>query len=116
MRKIIFTAAFLVVISAAFFFYNSRTTVIADDKDGKCCNTECPKYADCQKQCDKQCDKKCEDCTKQCEKKCDEEGQSQMNNNQKMDCQGKSGCDKKSNGMNKSGSCPMKKQQIEKTQ
>jgi len=88
MKKIIFVASFLVVITLAFFFYNSRTTVIADDK-GKCNQTECPKYADCQKQCDKQCDNKGGDCSTQCENKCDNK---QMNNCQKINCQQNSGC------------------------
>ena len=103
MKKIIFIIAFVVMIAGAFFFYNSQKS-IADDKDGKCNKTECPKYTDCKKQCDPNCDKKCDaNCEKKCEKKCD---QSQMNGEQKMDCQSKSGCDKSSNGVNKSGPCP----------
>lgn len=92
MRKIIITAAFLAVFATAFFFYNSQTAVIAEDKDGKCCNTECTNYADCQKQCDEQCNKMCEDCTRHCVEKCNKGGQSQMNNCQKANCQQNSGC------------------------
>lgn len=91
MRKIIFTAAFLIVITAAYFFYNCMTTVIADDK-GKCTKAECPEYSDCQKQCDEHCDNKCKNCTIQCDKQCDNKEQTQINNCQKSNCQLNSGC------------------------
>jgi len=113
MKKIIFAASFFLLLAGAFLFWNSQRTVIADDKDGKCCNTECPKYADCDKKCNhncdslkancqKQCDVKSEECRKQCSKN---EGQSQMNN-----CQKKPGCETKQDGTKKSG-CPYQKQQ-----
>jgi len=109
MKKIIFLAVFIVMIAGAFFFYNSQKSVIADDKDGKCSNTECPKYSDCQKQCDKQCEKKCDD--GKCEKKCDskKEGQSQMNNCPKSNCQQNTGCGSKNEGVQKTGKCPGQK-------
>jgi hypothetical protein len=129
MKKIIFAAAFILILTGAFLFWNSQRSV-ADDKDGKCCNTECPKYADCDKKCNiqcdslktcckKECDKKSEECMKKCETKSEEcmkkctpknEGQSQMNNCPKTNCQPKSGCETK-DGMQKSGKCPMQKQQ-----
>jgi hypothetical protein len=118
MKKIIFAAVFMLILTGAFLFWNSQSSV-ADDKDGKCCNTECPKYADCDKKCNhncdslkancqKQCDVKSEECRKQCSKN---EGQSQMNNCPKTNCQQKPGCETKQDGMQKSGKCPMQKQQ-----
>jgi len=110
MRKVIFISVFAALIAGAFLFWNSRTS--ADDKD-KCCNKECPKYADCQKKCDslgtdckKMCDnmgdKKCEKGSEECKKKCEgmKEGGSQMKECQKM----------KGDGTMKSGECPNKKQ------
>ncbi|MCI0473021.1 MAG: hypothetical protein L0Y76_05490 [Ignavibacteria bacterium] len=111
MKKLIFAAAFLFVLAGAFLFWNSQSSV-ADDKDGKCCNTECPKYADCDKKCNHNCDSLRTDCQKQCDKKNEEcqkqcpknEGQSQMNN-----CQKKTGCETRQDGTKKSG-CPYPKQ------
>lgn len=129
MRKVIFISVFVALIAGAFLFWNSRTS--ADDKD-KCCNKECPKYADCQKKCDslgtdckkmcenmgdKKCDKNSEECKKKCEnmgdKKC-EKGSEEC----KKKCEGmKEGgsqmkeCQKmKIDGTMKSGECSKKKQ------
>ena len=141
MKKIIFAASFLLLLAGAFLFWNSQRTVIADDKDGKCCNTECPKYADCDKKCDKQCDKQCdslkscckkecdkksEECVKKCEtkseecmKKCEtksEECRKQCSpknegQSQMNNCQQKPGCETKKDGTQTPGKCPMQKQQ-----
>lgn len=104
MKKIVLSILLIVVLAGGFMLYNSKTSV-ADDKD-KCCNTNCPKYAECDKKCadcTKQCENKSEDCKKQCETK--KEGQSQMNGCPKTNCQ-------QNDGTMKSGSCPkMKKQQ-----
>jgi hypothetical protein len=140
MKKIILGIAFILILAGAFLFWNSQKSV-ADDKDGKCCKTECPKYADCDKKCNHNCDslktncqKKCEMSSEECKKKCEmnsedcqkkcnmtsgecqkqcskKEGQSQMNNCPKTNCQQKPGCETKQDGMQKSGKCPMQKQQ-----
>lgn len=134
MKKLIFAAAFLSILAGAFLFWNSQSSV-ADDKDGKCCNTECPKYADCDKKCNKQCDslksccnkecdknsgecmKKCEIKSEECMKKCEtksEECKKQCTpknegQSQMNNCQKKPGCETQQDGTKKSG-CPYQKQ------
>ncbi len=106
MKKVIFIVTIIALLAGGFFFYNSRT--IADDKD-KCCNTNCPKYADCDKKCDKnseECKKMSEECKKQCETKTqNKECPKQMNECPKTNCQQNSGC-MNNGGEVKKNSCP----------
>lgn len=102
MKKVILVLALVALLTGSFFLYNGQKNLIADDKDKKCCNTECTQKENCQKQ----CDGKCETCTKQCEnmKSTNNEGQSQMKS-----CP-KTGCSQMKEGTKTSGSCMYKKQ------
>lgn len=106
MKKIIVISAFVALLLGSFFFYNGQKNLIADDKDKKCCNTECTQKENCQKQCDGKCDGKCENCTKQCETKsgANNESQSQMKS-----CP-KTNCSQKTEATKTSGSCSYRKQ------
>lgn len=102
MKKVILVLAFIALLTGSFFLYNGQKNLIADDKDKKCCNTECTQKENCQKQ----CDGKCETCTQSCDTKtgANNEGQSQMKN-----CP-KTNCSQKTEGTKTSGSCTYRKQ------
>ncbi|MFA5010839.1 MAG: lipoprotein [Ignavibacteria bacterium] len=101
MKKIIFVIVLIALLAGSFFLYKGQKNLIADDKDEKCCNTECTQKENCQKQ----CDGKCETCTKQCEsmKNTNNEGQSQMKN-----CP-KTNCSQKTEAGSTKGSCTYRK-------
>lgn len=102
MKKLFIITAFVALLVGSFFLYNGQKNVIADDKDKKCCNTECTQKENCQKQ----CDGKCENCTQSCMNKsgANNQDQSQMKN-----CP-KTNCSQKTEGVKTSGSCSYRKQ------